>query len=117
MSYLKWDQSLSVNDDVMDEQHQLLFDYVNEFYEAIKKHEDNHQLLQIMEKVLAYTKFHFAEEEELMDAYEYPGAELHKKIHQNLIKSVKDFMLSLTLGENVTREIKHFLKQCLVSHI
>lgn len=58
MSYLKWDQSLSVNDDVMDEQHQLLFDYVNEFYEAIKKHEDNHQLLQIMEKVLAYTKFH-----------------------------------------------------------
>ena len=94
-----------------------MFDYVNEFYDAVKNHADNEQLLKIMEKVLEYTHFHFAEEEVLMDESDYLGAELHKQIHQNLIKSVEGFILQLSIGEKVSREIKHFLKQWLVAHI
>lgn len=117
MAYLKWDESFSVGDKSMDDQHKLLFKYVGEFYDAVKKHERTIILTGIMEKILEYTRYHFKQEEFLMESSGYPGLELHKKIHQNLIQSVEDFKSALSHGKNVDIEVKHFLKQWLVDHI
>ena len=52
-----------------------------------------------------------------MAKHNYPGLELHRSIHQNLIASLVEFTAKVENGEKVTMEIKLFLKQWLVSHI
>jgi hemerythrin-like metal-binding protein len=114
---MKWNIDLSVEDDDMDRQHQLLFGYVNEFLDACKEKRDVLYLIQILGKIQDYTLYHFSEEEEHMAKHDYPGLELHKTIHVSLIHSLEGFMAKIAEGEKISNELKHFLKQWLVSHI
>lgn len=60
-----WNDDYSVSVGVIDTQHQMLFQYINELYEAINKENEHEVSMECMHKLKDYTKFHFHEEEAL----------------------------------------------------
>ncbi|MEK7190788.1 MAG: fumarate/nitrate reduction transcriptional regulator Fnr, partial [Pseudomonadota bacterium] len=61
-----WDPVYRIGIDVIDRQHQKLFDISNRFYDAWRRHARRAVLCRIFDELLEYTGYHFAEEERLM---------------------------------------------------
>ena len=120
MPYIEWDEQYSVKNAEMDRQHQMLFDYINEFYTAIDFDRRKSDLVAILDKVIQYTHFHFLAEEQLMRDVNYPDYEKHKNIHKELVTRVlklKEQLISTEDKGETAEEIKSFLKNWLTQHI
>jgi len=118
MTYFKFDDSLKVENKLIDQEHMVLIDYINLLQKAVK----NETSIKIVGLVLGglteYTRTHFFVEEEMMKAFEYPDVDKHKAAHEifkdKLAELIHDY-------ENDTAEISDsalsFLKYWLIEHI
>lgn len=76
-----------LNYEVMDELHQEFLDIYNSV--------DTSNIKSFQEKVtvlLAHSKKHFAQEEELMDEYGYPTSKEHKEEHNKVLAEMEYFL-------------------------
>lgn len=118
MSFFEWSDELSVNHQNMDNQHQTLIRYVNEFYDLVARDATQAELITCFDRIVDFTSFHFAAEEAVMEENKFPGIRQHKLIHESLVKRVMELKQSLLNEEdNVRNDIKFFLKNWLTSHI
>lgn len=118
MSFFQWSDELSVNHQNMDNQHQTLIRYVNEFYDLVSSNAELAELIRCFDRIVEFTSFHFEAEEVVMEENNFPGIRQHKLIHQSLVKRVMELKQSLLNEEdNVRNDIKFFLKNWLTSHI
>jgi len=118
VAYLEWTARFSVGDDRIDQQHQTLFAYVNDFHDALAAGVEHALLLQIFDQVFAYTQFHFDDEEALMARCNYPDLERHKKLHATLVETVVDLQQALRLEEPGSEQrAMGFLKNWLQAHV
>jgi len=116
--YLEWTPAYSVGHEEIDRQHQVLFDYVNAFHDALEDGVEQDLLVQIFAQVLEYTRFHFRDEEALMAQYAYPDLQRHKQLHQRLVETVMELQESLCAGEeNAGPRVMGFLKNWLQAHV
>ena len=113
-----WSDSFNVNIQEVDEQHKVLVDLLNQLHHAIKDHRGKAASRHILDQLADYTRTHFLLEESLMRVLHYPGLEIHKQQHEDLIKQIQELQHKLDY-ENVTItfELLHFLKNWLVKHI
>jgi len=117
MQHFTWDDSFSVENQKMDRQHKQLFEYINEFYDAVD-FKDHSKCIDAFDKVISFTTYHFRDEELLMEQKEYPQIEQHKRVHQELVEKVTELADKLQNNEpGIGLEIKLFLKKWLTSHI
>ncbi len=118
MPFIEWTKDFSVHEELMDKQHQLLFDYINEFCDAIDEEVSREVLVASFQKIVAYTNFHFKDEEKMLKECNYPDYAVHKMIHESLLSEVMVFKGKIENGEpNVENEVKQFLKLWLSAHI
>jgi hemerythrin len=114
----EWTQELAVGVPYIDEQHQDLFRYAEELYAAMAGGQGKAVLARTLERLIDYTRLHFAAEERLMRVREYPGAMAHKAEHQALAQRVMDFAADYKTGQAVvTEELMQFLRSWLETHI
>ena len=87
-----WDESLMVNNEVIDGQHRELVAMTNKFYAGVKMGGmiARAYFLQTIKGTVNYIKTHFADEEEIMQKIEFPLYEEHKKLHENFIAEVRE---------------------------
>ena len=125
MEIFSWDDSLSVKIKIIDDQHKVLLDMINNYYNEI------HQILEgngikslnelridLISKMKKYSMEHFQTEEELFEKYHYPAFEEHKKEHDAFIDKV--LHLEKRLEEKkiiLTTDITDFLKDWVITHI
>ena len=118
-----WSSNLSVGIKVMDDQHQVLIDYLNDFKEISLKAKqgqlsDLRPVKELIEKLITYTLKHFKEEEALMAEYEYPKFKDHLKLHERLVKQVLSFKEKFHDDPIlVIPELSSFLSRWLIQHI
>ncbi len=118
MALLNWDKSYSVKVDKMDEQHQRLFDMINDFYDKIGSQSQKELIIELIKGMKEYTIFHFADEERLMTQHNYPLIEQHKKEHRDFVEKVTEVETKLKEGKMVISiEITNFLKDWIKNHI
>lgn len=118
MPLIKWSDTFSVNIQSIDEQHLKLFNMINELNVAIKENREKEEIGIILKELVAYTKSHFAYEENLMVKNNYSGYKWHKAIHDELIIEVKQIENRFEEGQNiVAQELLNFLVKWLVEHI
>jgi len=98
MSYIDWNEDLSVGVSIFDEAHKKLITYVNRLHQGMISGLGVASMTEILDGLLDYTKTHFRHEEQLMTKFAYPHYEAHKKEHDNLILKVIDFHDQLTRG-------------------
>ena len=113
-----WSDDFSVGIQEVDEQHKVLVSLLNQLHEAIRGHHGKSSSREILDQLAEYTRTHFLLEESLMRLTHYPGFEIHKQQHEDLIAQVKDLQDKLdNKGATITFELLHFLKVWLMQHI
>lgn len=119
MPFLIWSEALSVGVRQLDDDHQIMFEIINELYDAMRVGQGDELLEGIFSRLKAYTFTHFLREEALMKSYEYPHYVSHKKLHEDLIKRLDEFMARYSQDRNLvsTIEISQFLQDWLLKHI
>ena len=113
-----WDPIYRIGVDVIDRQHQKLFDISNRFYDAWRHHERRAVLCRIFDELIEYTGYHFAEEERLMQQIDYPALPQHRANHEELVELVNHYRTQLkgrTAGAE--RQVIEFVRTWLRAHV
>lgn len=118
MAIIAWDKSIILNVRLIDEQHKELVDLINAFYESIRKKEPNTAILELLQGLLDYTRFHFTAEQDLMRKHNYPGLKDQLKEHKDFIEHITDCHTRISEGKLVVSlEVTSFLRTWLIEHI
>ena len=113
-----WDQSFSTSITTFDEQHKKLFGMVNELNEAMQHKRSKEAIGSVLQRLIAYTGSHFAEEEEVFRKTGYPEEAAHCKQHKDLVQQAVALQDKFNSGETLlTHEVIEFLQEWLVKHI
>lgn len=115
---LEWKAEFSLGLARIDAQHRKLFDYVNALEDAMRKGQGRQVLAKVLAGVAAYTREHFATEEELMQRAGFPELLPHKAAHEAFVKRVQEFQQKHQAGEvGVTVELVASLGDWVRNHV
>ncbi len=115
---IRWDDSMSVGITLIDRQHRKLVELVNQLFEALRAGKGNDVLATVLGSLVDYTQQHFAEEERMMRAHDYPGVDQHQAAHRALVERVADFQTRFNQGSaTISSDLFNFLKDWLLHHI
>lgn len=118
MEYVQWETKYETQIALIDSQHRMLFNLINELYNAMKLGKSNTVLSEILTELINYTDYHFKAEEELMEEYQYFDLEQHKKEHKSFVQKVLFFYQRYIADEAaLSIEILEFLTDWLSEHI
>ncbi|MBR8536472.1 hemerythrin family protein [Carboxylicivirga sediminis] len=113
-----WTEDLSVNNAVIDNEHKELFALIDNFYKGIKDNSPRERLEELILGLVAYTKTHFANEEDHMRRMNYPNLKEHQMLHKEFIDKTQSYYERLKGGKLILSiEVTNFLKEWLVKHI
>jgi len=113
MDTLKWDDSYSVGDDRLDDQHKGLIRLINRLDSGIP-------VPIALDELQTYVDEHFREEEAMLEAVGYPDLEAHKMQHAAFEEWLEASRQACRSGEvvGVLRGIiSSYLKTWLANHI
>ncbi|MBF0369730.1 MAG: bacteriohemerythrin [Magnetococcales bacterium] len=85
---IEWSDDYLIGLKEIDVQHKRLTEIVNKALNACNTFQTQKQIVEAMDDVMAYTKWHFQSEDILMRIYEYPDSENHRSDHVLLIKEL-----------------------------
>ena len=121
MHRFDWDNSLSVGVKSIDEQHRVWIERLNSLSAAIESHQGARCISKTLNFMMDYVEFHFAAEEMLMAARDYPGLGRHRLQHQEFRNALMDFLvLEFEEGDAASRltdSINNFQISWLTNHI
>jgi len=80
---------LSVGVRLLDCDHRMLFETINEIQAAAAKVEDRRRTGTLLRRLAGFTQTHFELEEEMMAATRYPGLARHRRDHQRMMDQMK----------------------------
>jgi hemerythrin len=90
MALIQWDDSYSVKNSTIDEQHKKLFRLINEFGESVNSKPNGESISKLLKGLKEYVVFHFKTEEMYLRLSNFPNFEVHKKEHEKFIEKVID---------------------------
>jgi len=118
MPIIKWRDSFSVGVPQFDDDHKILLEILNEMFVIVRDHENINHLTVEIDKLIQYSKEHFANEEAAMEKVGYPALDNHKAIHAKLLEDVLQFKKRVDSGDTeTTTTFYHFLRDWLLTHI
>lgn len=118
LSWVEWDDSLSVGIDAIDEQHRYLIDLINDLFEVVSNKRDSGVVARLIKATITYAKVHFRAEEEMMQHYGY--GEMHRHVQQHHAFEAKAFEFYEELHVNplaVQFDALRYLRDWLIHHI
>lgn len=107
-----WKDEYKIGLELVDTQHEKLFEIAGEIYDLVKLSEDADkydQILEVIQELKDYTVFHFREEEAYMLESKYPKFFSHKVLHENFIEKVNSVNIT-SLDDNQTEYLLEMLK-------
>ena len=126
---IKWESSMSVNEETIDNQHKKLLAQINKLIQILSSLDvDIQQLRETIHFLYTYIKEHFNYEEVYMMKNNFPGLDNHKKIHEIFVRFYEDFQKKLKEKgassdfssmdiKELLEEAKKYLYDWLVDHI
>lgn len=116
---MRWDESLEVGINIIDQQHKEIIAYINQLYDLISVPDkrDSTAINEVLAGLISYTETHFAYEEELLDNLNYPFSSDHKKVHQAFGQRMRDYQERYLTGEDVVEPLLTELQSWLRNHI
>lgn len=118
MSVIRWSNDLCIGHEVIDTQHQRLFELTAKLYDIAIGNGDKANLKFVLLELYKYTMFHFDEEEVVMRNNKFPHYDNHKREHEKFVATLD--ALALKAREDTSSldiEILNWLSSWLVTHI
>jgi hemerythrin-like metal-binding protein len=118
MTTFQWTADYAVGVRQIDEEHQRLFALAEKVHRAMLEGEGKAILQALLAGLVAYTSYHFAHEEQLMERIGYPGYREHRAQHEDLRSRAREMQDRLASGElTITIEVIQFLMEWVRKHI
>lgn len=118
MAVIKWNDKLNTGIRIIDDQHKILVEMINNFYDGINDKSNDELISDLITKMKDYTMVHFSTEEELLRKHGYSDYDNHKKQHDAFVLKVQDLEKRFKDGTIILSfEITKFLKDWLLDHI
>jgi hemerythrin len=118
MAFFEWTDDFSVGIEQMDIQHKKLIALINNFHNAIDIGDDKSAVQKTIDGLVDYVKVHFVDEEVLMQEYNFPQLDIHRRMHEHLARDVNEYAEKLQAGQKIMGiEMAFFLKGWLENHI
>jgi hemerythrin len=118
LSIAEWKPEYSVGVESVDWEHQQLFAMMNELHDAIESGHAVQAGPMILTGLIAYTREHFANEENLMLQANYPDFDRHKAEHDRLSKETFDLIDDFSRNQSaVSLPLLIFLRDWWRTHI
>jgi hemerythrin len=111
-----WTKDLDTGIDVIDTQHKMIVDYINQL-EVAAKQRDRAAVGGVLVDLADYTLSHFAFEESLQEDVGYMFAKPHKSVHEVFAKRIARYQERHSNGDNVAEELYNMLVGWLIDHI
>ena len=96
---VKWNKSISVGDNELDEQHKLFFEFTNELLLNYENKNNPTAVLKAINSLVDFSLYHFKYEEEFLKEKNYPHLQKHIELHDSFRKKVKAFRVELDGGD------------------
>ena len=119
MAAIDWTEDLSVGVHVIDADHRMLIDLINQFDEAVSSGHSHEKINGIISALYDYTDFHFTREEALMDVCGYEDLPAHRKVHDTLrarVKEIRD-LHAANPDMVIDDDLMSFMTEWLTKHI
>jgi hemerythrin len=116
----KWTQDMSVNNDVIDAQHQELFAKINELLAAIINEHAEDLVEDMVHFFKQYMEEHLRYEENFLADIGYPETAEHASKHNAFVEKYKDLKNRLDSSDDKSKmvlEIENFMGSWLMNHI
>lgn len=118
VKFIKWEAEFNTGDSKIDEQHQQVFNYINQLNLVLRSSEDEDEIIKILKGLKDYSVFHFQLEEQKMLESGYPKFDAHKSEHQIFIDRLTKLCADMeSKSATVNLRLLKFLKVWFSGHI
>lgn len=118
MPLLDWNGHLKLGHAQIDADHKKMVELLNRMHDAAATDKGPKVCSLILSDLIAYSRSHFALEEQLMALGRYPRREQHKAEHEALIREVVQLRVRLDRGATAPdRALFEHLKNWVTDHI
>lgn len=114
----EWKDSYSVGIDIIDKQHQRLFE-IGRQLDELSKSEDRltaGDIAKVAKELRDYTIYHLRYEEKLLKDVKYPAYDDHKAEHDAFVLKLNDYDLN-DAGEETVLDLIDFVFMWITGHI
>lgn len=117
---LTWSEDLELKIEIIDSQHQKIFEVINGLITAFDEHNEVEKAYEALCFIEEYVKKHFQTEEFYLKKYNYHEYESHLKLHESFSTHLNEFKVSCRRS-GITRkaaiEMSDFLTSWWYNHI
>ena len=118
MSIGVWSNKLSIGVKFLDDQHALLFETIKDLHSSIVNCRGRSVIGTQLHTLVAYTRAHFAAEEVMMKAANYPALATHRIRHHELNEQMQEYVTCYESSKlNLSSGLSIFLSEWLTNHI
>ena len=119
MPLIVWTDRMSVGVKLLDNDHKKLVLLINELHNGIMTGRAKPALNQAFEKLVRYTRVHFAHEEHLLAETGYTGATANKQEHDRMVELLRGLQALFGNAKEIAAELEvmHQIKSWLFSHM
>jgi hemerythrin len=82
---IQWTRDLAVGVQIIDEQHQMLFQKINDLLDACNQQKGRQKVGEVLDFLGKYVVEHFSAEEDVMALRKYPEAPIHRQRHKEFL--------------------------------
>ncbi len=116
--WVKWDDSLNVGIDVIDEHHRYLFDLTNDLYAVITRKRGFRDVTRVLKSLNQYAQIHFRAEEKMMAHYGFAALDHQKTQHHLFQDTLREFAAELHDNPiTAQHDVLSYLRRWLIGHI
>ncbi|MDJ0622196.1 MAG: bacteriohemerythrin [Desulfocapsaceae bacterium] len=118
MALIYWMPKYNTGIEIIDQQHRLLADLVNELQKNQENGNDRQKSIKIINKIQMYAASHFAREEHLFDVHGYPDMDDHLQEHDYFEDMLVQFEDAFKAGrQDLNDSTLDFFSDWLINHI
>jgi len=121
MPKLVWDDSYSTKIKLFDEQHEVIFTYINDLRDAMMGKKSEEIVNRTLMGLLEYSVTHFIDEEIILLKNDYPDFQNHQSSHEKFTEEVRRLFVEYKAGKANSRimaaEITAVVTEWLQVHI
>lgn len=115
---IEWGPAYTVGVEDIDLQHHYFANLINRLAAESAAGAGDARRMALIDELVAYARFHFVSEENLMAEAGYPGLDEHRGLHRQLIDelSARVSLMRVRAGQSSAADLLHFLVQWFLAH-
>ena len=113
---MEWSNKYKLGHEVIDLEHRLFFYIMNSVEQAEAEGASRNRMRSLITEIVKYSEFHFLSEENIMIASGYPDFQVHREIHQELMRELKKHVVQFEAGKSKPYELVNFLYSWFSQH-